>query len=45
MIRMNKKVSEIHQKRSLLINPVKKKDSDELESWMIEEFFVPYQAS
>ncbi len=45
MIQMNKKVSEIQQKRSLLMNPGKKKDFDELESWMIEEFFVPYQAS
>ncbi|VVB86696.1 Uncharacterised protein [uncultured archaeon] len=45
MIQMNKKMSEIQQKRSLLINPGKKKESDELESWMIEEFFVPYQAS
>ncbi len=45
MIQMNKKMYEINQKRSLLINPVKKKESDELESWMIEEFFIPYQAS
>jgi len=42
---MNKKISEIHQKRPELINGEKKKGSDELEHWMIEEYYVPYQAS
>ncbi|KCZ73149.1 hypothetical protein ANME2D_00208 [Candidatus Methanoperedens nitroreducens] len=40
---MNKK-SEINQKRPALINEAKKV-FDELESWVIEEYFVPYQAS
>jgi len=42
---MNKKISEIHQKRTALLNVEKKKESENLEYWMIEEFFVPYQAS
>ncbi|MCZ7372044.1 MAG: hypothetical protein O8C59_01990 [Candidatus Methanoperedens sp.] len=42
---MNKKISEIEQKRPGLIKAVVRKDVDELESWMIEEYFVPYQAS
>jgi hypothetical protein len=42
---MNKKMSEINQKRSVLMSVVKKKGYDKLESWMIEEYFVPYQAS
>jgi hypothetical protein len=41
---MNKKISEIRQKRTVLIDG-EKKESDALESWMIEEYFVPYQAS
>ncbi|MFA4934818.1 MAG: hypothetical protein WC568_03180 [Candidatus Methanoperedens sp.] len=41
---MNKKISEFHQKRAALINEGKK-EPDALESWMIEEYFVPYQAS
>jgi len=41
---MNKKISEIHQKRDVSINGGKK-EPDALESWMIEEYFVPYQAS
>lgn len=42
---MNKKIAEIHQKRPVLINGEKKKESDALEQWMIEEYYVPYQAS
>ena len=42
---MNKKIYEINQKRPVLLNVGKKKESQELESWMIEEYFVPYQAS
>lgn len=42
---MNKKISEIEQKRPVLLSEGKKKDSEELESWVIEEYFVPYQAS
>ncbi len=42
---MNKKLSEIHQKRALLIIDGKKKESQDLESWMIEEYYVPFQAS
>jgi hypothetical protein len=41
---MNKKITEIHQKRPAMINGGKK-EAEALESWMIEEFFVPYQAS
>jgi len=41
---MNKKISEIHQKRPVLINEDKKEMQD-LEYWVIEEFYVPYQAS
>jgi hypothetical protein len=41
---MNKKVSEIDQKRPQMIKAMAKK-VDELESWMIEEYFIPYQAS
>ncbi|MFZ2411648.1 MAG: hypothetical protein WAW23_08775 [Candidatus Methanoperedens sp.] len=41
---MNKKISEIHQKRAALMNGGKK-ELDALESWMIEEYFVPHQAS
>ncbi|MDP2768030.1 MAG: hypothetical protein Q8O41_11400 [Candidatus Methanoperedens sp.] len=41
---MNKKISEIHQKRSVLTT-VGKKEPEAIESWMIEEYFVPYQAS
>jgi len=42
---MNKKISEIHQKRTELMKPGDKKIIDELDYWMIEEYFVPYQAS
>ncbi len=42
---MNKKISELNQKRPLLINEGKKKMPEDLESWVIEEYFVPYQAS
>lgn len=42
---MNKKISEIHQKRHELINVGKKKETENIESWMIEEYYVPYQAS
>jgi len=41
---MNEKISEIH-KKPVLVKEGKKKDSERLESWMIEEYFVPYQAS
>ncbi len=40
---MNKKVSEIHQKRN--VSNGGKKEPDAVESWVIEEYFVPYQAS
>ncbi|MCX9014018.1 MAG: hypothetical protein OIN89_04340 [Candidatus Methanoperedens sp.] len=42
---MNEKIPEIHQKRNTLIKDGDKKDTKTLESWMIEEYFVPYQAS
>ncbi|HEY9246698.1 MAG TPA: hypothetical protein VIO11_07635 [Candidatus Methanoperedens sp.] len=42
---MNKKISEIHQKRPILMNVGKKKESSDIDSWMIEEYYVPYQAS
>ncbi len=42
---MNKKISEIHQKQPELMKAGLKKEIDELDSWMIEEYFVPYQAS
>lgn len=45
LIKMNKKISETIPKRPLFINVGKKKGSDTLESWVIEEYFVPYQAS
>ncbi len=41
---MNKKISEIQQKRAVLTNEGKK-EPEALESWMIEEYYVPYQAS
>jgi hypothetical protein len=41
---MNKKISETHQKRPVLTNGGKK-ESEAIESWMIEEYYVPYQAS
>lgn len=42
---MNKKISEIQQKRAVLIKNGGRKEPEALESWMIEEYFVPYQAS
>jgi hypothetical protein len=42
---MNNKISEIQQKRPGLIKNVGKKQPEALESWMIEEYYVPYQAS
>jgi len=42
---MNKKISEIHQKRPELVKNVGKKGPEALESWMIEEYYVPFQAS
>lgn len=42
---MNKIIPEIHEKRNALIKDGDKKDIKTLESWMIEEYFVPYQAS
>lgn len=42
---MNKKISDIHQKRPELMKAGEKKEVNELDSWMIEEYFVPYQAS
>ncbi len=42
---MNKKISELNQKHPALINDGKKKESNMLESWVIEEYFVPNQAS
>lgn len=44
LISMNKKISEIHQKRPVMIKG-EKKEMQELENWVIEEFYVPYQAS
>jgi hypothetical protein len=41
---MNKKTSEIDQKRYVLMKG-EKKESEKLESWVIDEYFVPYQAS
>ncbi len=41
---MNKKISETHQKRPVLTNGGKK-EYEAIESWMIEEYYVPYQAS
>ncbi len=42
---MNKKISEIQQKRTVLMNVGKKKEYGDIDSWMIEEYYVPYQAS
>ncbi len=42
---MNKKISEIHQKQVALAKNIVKKGHEALESWMIEEYYVPYQAS
>jgi len=42
---MNKKISEIAQKRSVPTHEGKKKPIEEIESWMIQEYFVPFQAS
>lgn len=45
LIYMKENISEIHQKRTSLVEEGEKKESKTLESWMIEEYFVPYQAS
>jgi hypothetical protein len=42
---MNKKISEIQQKQTVLVNMGKKKESGGIDSWMIEEYYIPYQAS
>ncbi len=42
---MNTKISEIQQKRPSLMKNIGKKQPEALESWMIEEYYVPYQAS
>jgi hypothetical protein len=42
---MNKKISEIEQKPTVQILEGKKKPIEEIESWMIQEYFVPFQAS
>jgi len=42
---MNNKISDIQQKRAVLLHEGKKKMSNDLESWVIEEYFIPYQAS
>jgi len=42
---MNKKISEIQQKRHELMKNVGKKGIEALETWMIEEYYVPFQAS
>jgi len=42
---MNKKMTGVHQKRSAVIGIGKKRESEELESWVIEEYYIPYQAS
>ncbi len=44
LIYMNKKMSELNQ-RPELINEGKKKESNGIEYWVIEEYFVPNQAS
>jgi len=42
---MNKKIPDIHQKRPALMKNVIKKDTEPIESWMIEEYYIPFQAS
>jgi hypothetical protein len=42
---MNNKISEIQQKRPALMKNMGKKQPVALESWIIEEYYVPYQAS
>ena len=42
---MKENISGIHQKRTSPVEERDKKESKPLESWMIEEYFVPYQAS
>jgi len=42
---MNEKIPVIHQKRTPLVKEGNEKKTETLESWMIEEYFVPYQAS
>lgn len=44
LTKMNKKISEVEQKR-VLTHEGKKKPIEEIESWMIQEYFVPFQAS
>ncbi len=41
---MNKKISDAEHKRVLTLEG-KKKVIEEIESWMIQEYFVPFQAS
>ena len=45
LIKMNKKISEIEKKQTVQILEGKKKHVEEIESWMIQEYFVPFQAS
>jgi hypothetical protein len=42
---MNKRISEIQPKRPELMKNVGKKEIEALETWMIEEYYVPFQAS
>ncbi|MDW7728197.1 MAG: hypothetical protein ACNA7I_01680 [Candidatus Methanoperedens sp.] len=42
---MKEKILEIHQKRTPHIKEGQEKEEKTLESWMIEEYFVLYQAS
>jgi len=42
---MNKKISEIQPKRPESMKNVVKKGIESLETWMIEEYYVPFQAS
>jgi hypothetical protein len=42
---MNKKISEIQQKQYELMKNVGKKETEAIETWMIEEYYVPFQAS
>lgn len=45
LVQMNNKISEIQQKRPALMKNMGKKQPVALESWIIEEYYVPYQAS
>jgi len=42
---MNNKISEIQQKRPAMVKNIGKKQPEAIESWVIEEYYVPHQAS